>query len=131
MKRPGVLLADDDKAFLGRVRALLESQFEVVGTVEDGQSLLTAVAKLQPDVVVTDISMPGLNGFQAARLIKKGHPSVRIVFLTVNEESVAAIEARALGIGGYVIKRSAASDLIPAIQEVLRGRAYVSAGILR
>ena len=131
MKRPAVLLADDEQAFLGRVRALLESQFEVVGTVEDGQSLLTAVAKLQPDIVVTDISMPGLNGFQAARLIKKSHPSVKIVFLTVHEESVAVFEARALGIDGYVIKRSAASDLIPAIREVLRGRAYVSAGIAR
>jgi len=131
VKRPTVLLADDEKALLDRIRRLVESHCVVVGEVEDGQSLLTAVERLQPDIVLSDISMPGLNGFQAARLIKKVHPNVRIVFLTVHEEPVAITEAFALGIEGYVIKRFAASDLVPAIREVIQGRSYVSPAIRR
>jgi DNA-binding NarL/FixJ family response regulator len=126
VKRPTVLLADDDPVFLGLVCQLLKSEFEVVGVVGDGQALLAAANDLHPDLLVTDISMPRLNGFQAARQLKKVHPNTRILFLSVHEEAVAVSEALAIGADGYVVKRSAATDLIPALQQVFQGNRFVS-----
>ena len=104
--RPTVLLADDDQVFLGLVCQLIEPEFDVVGTVEDGQALLAAASDLHPDLLVTDISMPHLNGFQAARQLKKVQPNARIIFLSVHEEPMAVTEALAIGVDGYVVKRS-------------------------
>ena len=126
VERPTVLLGDDDGALLNGVRRMVELEFEVVATAQDGQALLEAANTLRPDVIVADISMPLLNGFQVARLLKKDRPEVRIVFLTVHEEPVAVAEALEIGVAGYVIKRTAAADLIPAIREVLQGRNFVS-----
>ncbi len=129
LKRPTVLLADDDRALLDRLRQLLISDFEVVGMVEDGQALLTAADELRPDLFVTDISMPRMNGFQAAKRLKTMQPQARILFLTVHDESVMVSEALAMGVTGYVLKRSAASELIPALHQVLNGNQFVSAGV--
>ena len=114
---------------LDGVRRLLEDEFQVVGTAQDGQSLLAAARTLAPDVIIADISMPILNGFQAARQLKAASPSIKIIFLTVHEEWSVVTEARGIGVDGYVIKRSAAQDLVPAIRAVLQGIPYVSPAI--
>ncbi len=129
VKRPTVLLADDDPALLDRLRQLLNSDFEVVGMVKDGSALLAAANELRPDLFVTDISMPRLNGFQAAKRLKMEQPDARILFLTVHDESIMVSEALAMGVSGYVLKRSAASELIPAMYQVLGGNQFVSAGV--
>lgn len=129
MERPTILLADDESAVLDRVRRLLESEFRVVATVSDGQALLAAADRLKPDVILADISMPGLNGFEAARRLKAATPGARIIFLTVHEEPTVVTEALEIGVNGYVIKRSAAQDLIAAIHEVLEGRCFVSPAV--
>ena len=126
MERPTILLADDESAVRDRVRRLLESEFRVVETVSDGQALLAAADRLKPDVILADISMPVLSGFEAARRLKLLSPSTRIIFLTVHEEPTVVTEALEIGVNGYVIKRAAAQDLIAAIREVLEGRCFVS-----
>lgn len=120
-----VLLADDDPVFLNRVCQLLKSEFEVVGTVGDGQAFLAAAIDLQPDLFVLDISMPHLNGFQAARQLKKLQSNARILFLSMHEDPATISEAFAMGVDGYVVKRSAATDLIPALQQVFQGNRFV------
>lgn len=129
MKRPTILLADDDKALLERVRQWLEPEFEVVGKITDGKALISAAKQLQPDLIVADISMPCINGFQAAKQIKQEQPDARILFFTVHEEPVLVSEALAIGVTGYVVKRSAAADLVPALREVLQGRCFVSPAV--
>jgi DNA-binding NarL/FixJ family response regulator len=124
--KPTILLADDDPALLQSLQRLLESEFEVVASVSDGSALLKAAETLVPDLIVTDISMPCLSGIRAARQLKIGQPSARIIFLTVHDEPAFLAEARKIGALGYVIKRSADSDLTPAIREVLQGRPFVS-----
>ncbi len=126
MKRARVLLGDDHAITLEGVRRILEPHFEVVGTAADGRALIAAAQKLHPDVIVADISMPVMNGFQAARQLRKVQPDARILFLTVHEEPVAVTEALAIGVSGYVLKRAAADDLIPALREVLQGGRFVS-----
>ncbi len=126
MKRPRVLLADDHKAVLDQLRRFLESEFEVVGTVGDGQALVIAAETFKPDVMVVDISMPVMTGIEAVRQILEKNANAKVVFLSVHED--ASFVTTALGIGalGYVIKRRAAWDLVVAIQEAFRGRSYIS-----
>ena len=124
-----VLLADDHEPMLDRVERLLEKEFEVVGTVRDGQAALEAVAELRPDVLILDISMPVLDGLQAALRLKQKKSKVRIVFLTVHEDPDFAREALATGALGYVAKPRLATDLSLAIKEVLAGRSFVSPSI--
>jgi DNA-binding NarL/FixJ family response regulator len=128
-KRARVLLADDHAAVLEDLRALVESEFDVVGAVADGDALLGAVEALAPDVVVTDVSMPGLDGIGAAAKILRSRPEARIVFVTVHDESEMLQRGFASGALGYVVKLSAGSDLLPAINAALRGKRYVSAMI--
>ena len=94
--------------------------------VSDGQALLAAADRLKPDIILADISMPVLNGFEAARRLKAAAPSTRIIFLTVHEEPAVVTAALMIGVNGYVIKRAAAQDLVVAIREVLEGRCFVS-----
>ena len=126
MTRPRVLLADDHKIVAEGLRAILEQEFELVRTVEDGRALLEAAEKLNPDVIVTDISMPLLNGIEAARQIKKLTPKVKIVFLTMHPDVTYATRALEAGASGYVLKHAAPSELITAIKEVLTGRIYLT-----
>ncbi len=126
MNRPRVLLADDHEGMLDRVKRLLEKEFQVVGTVGDGQAALEAVAELRPDVLILDISMPVLDGLQAALRLKQKKSKVKIVFLTVHEDPDFARAALAMGALGYVVKPRLATDLLVAIKEALAGRSFVS-----
>ena len=127
MNRVRVLLADDHKAMLYHVARMLEPEFEGVGTVTDGQALLEAAARLAPDVLVLDISMPSLSGLQVARELKKTGRPAKIVFLTVHVESDFVRESFASGGSAYVTKPRLATDLVFAIQEVvLARRSFVS-----
>jgi DNA-binding NarL/FixJ family response regulator len=126
-ERARVLLADDHLAVLDDLRVLLESDFEVVAAVGDGHALLSAVEALAPDVIVTDIAMPGLDGITAAGEILRRSPGARIVFVTVHDEAEMVQKGFATGALGYVVKVAAGDDLVPAIRAALRGKQYVSA----
>jgi DNA-binding NarL/FixJ family response regulator len=126
MSRIRVLIADDHALLLGAFENLLATEFEVVGVASDGQAAVSAAARLKPDVAVLDITMPLLNGLDAGRQIKKKLPDVKLVFLTMNEDSDLAAEAFRVGASGYLLKRSAASELSTAIREVMQGRSYVT-----
>jgi DNA-binding NarL/FixJ family response regulator len=121
-----ILLADDHPALLAETARLLGQEHEVVGTVANGLELLAAAARLDPDLIVLDISMPGLNGFEAARRLKQTDCRSKLVFLTVWEDADFAREAMALGADAYVVKSRLASDLIPAISEALAEHHFVS-----
>jgi DNA-binding NarL/FixJ family response regulator len=126
MKLPRVILADDHKILLEAFRKLLETHYEVVATVSDGRALLTAAATLKPDVILLDIGMPLLNGLEAARQLKNKLPAVRLIFLTMQEDPELAVEAMRAGASGYLLKTSASSELLLAMQEALKGKTYVT-----
>ena len=115
MKKARILLADDHRILAESLKRLLEDHFEPVGLVEDGRALLAAAEELMPDVIVVDISMPLLNGIEAAKLIKKTQPDVKIVFLTMHPDVTYAASAFEAGAAGYVLKHSAPCELITAI----------------
>jgi len=123
-----VILADDNKEMRDTVVRLLEPEFDIVGTVADGRALVEAVTELQPDIGIIDISMPIMNGIQAAAEIKRLGSEMKIIFLTVNEDCDFVRAAFDTGATGYVVKRQMASDLHTAIEETLAGRTFVSAG---
>jgi DNA-binding NarL/FixJ family response regulator len=125
-QRIRVLLADDHKIVLDGLKSMLEPRFELAGTVEDGRALVSAAQHLQPDVIVVDISMPLLNGIEAVRQIKKFDKHVKVVFLTMHPDVTYAIRAFEAGASGYVLKHSASSELLTAIQEAMKGRTYVT-----
>ena len=131
MTRARILLADDHAILLEAFKALLEPEFEVVGTVTDGRALLAEFSRLNPDVVLIDISMPLLNGLDAGRQLKAQQRSVKLIYLTMNPDPDLAGEALLLGASGYVLKSSAASELTQAIREALRGRSYITPLITR
>jgi DNA-binding NarL/FixJ family response regulator len=126
MKGVRVLLADDHTLLLGALEKLLADECDVVGQVSDGRALVTAAEELKPDVIVLDISMPLLNGVEAARQIKQKLRNVKLVFLTMNEDADLAAEAFRAGASAYLLKRSATSELPLAIREVMQGRSYVT-----
>jgi len=126
MGTPRVLLADDHALLLTAYEKLLSGECQIVGQVTDGRALLAAAEDLKPDVIVLDISMPLLNGLEAARQIKQRLPDIKLVFLTMNEESDVAAEAFRAGASGYLLKRSAGSELSSAIREVMQGRSYIT-----
>ena len=111
MKRPRILMADDHAIVLAGLRKLVEAEGEVVGMVEDGRSLVDAARQLRPDIVLLDISMPLLNGLDAARQISKLVPESKLIFLTMHATPTYATEAFKAGASGYLIKRSAAVEL--------------------
>lgn len=126
MKRARVLLADDHRIVAEGLRGLLEPDFELVGIVEDGRAMLEAVDKLKPDVVVADVSMPLLNGIEAVRQLKKKNKHIRVVMLTMHLDVTYAASAFEAGASGYVLKHSAPSELISAINSALMGRTYIT-----
>ena len=124
--RPRVLLAEDHAETAEHLRKLLRADFDVVASVEDGGALVAAAARLSPDVIVTDITMPRVDGIAAVTQIRRQDPNVPIVFLTMHAESMfieAGLEAGALG---YVLKDAAGDDLVAAIRAALSGTRYVS-----
>jgi DNA-binding NarL/FixJ family response regulator len=126
MSRARVLLADDHALIAERLRMVLEPEFEVVATVGDGGALVAAAERLAPDVIVTDISMPVLDGLEAASEILRRDPGARIVFLTIHNDPALVQRGLTIGGAGYVLKLSADDELVPAIQAALRGGSYVS-----
>ncbi|MCZ6878812.1 MAG: response regulator transcription factor, partial [Acidobacteria bacterium] len=126
MSRPRVLIADDHKLLVEAFVSLLENEVEVVGKVLDGRALLKEAPRLKPDIIVLDISMPKLNGLEAGEQLKHIMPDVKLIFLTMHEDPDLAVEAFRIGASGYLLKSSAASELFQAVQEVSRGRSYVT-----
>ena len=124
-----VLLADDHAIVLEGLRRILQPDFEVVGEACDGRALVAAAAALRPDVIVVDISMPLLNGIEAARQICRSDHRVKIVFLTMHPDVAYAAEALRAGGSAYVLKSSAGSEIREAIREILAGRPYISPSI--
>jgi DNA-binding NarL/FixJ family response regulator len=127
MQRIRVLLVDDNLEFLDLAASLLEGhEYEIAGKAENGEEGLNAAIRLQPDVVVLDVSMPGLNGFEVARRLRQQKSGAGIVLLTFHEDVDYLRAARAIGVQGYVIKRRMATDLPIAVREAVAGRPYAS-----
>ena len=126
MKRPRVLMADDHSLILAGLRKLVEADCDVVGTVEDGRALVEAAQQLRPDLILLDISMPLLNGLEAARQLRTLVPDCKLIFLTMHASPTYATEAFQAGASGYLLKRSAASELGLAIASVLQGQHYLT-----
>jgi DNA-binding NarL/FixJ family response regulator len=124
-QRVRVLVADDHPAVAEGLRAVLEPEFDVIATVGDGNALIAAAA-LTPEVIVTDIAMPGLDGIAAAGEILRRHPGARIVFVTVHNDAELVKKGLATGALGYVLKLTAGEELVPAVHAALRGQQYVS-----
>ena len=131
MRLPRAILADDHKMLLEAFRKLLEPHCDVVATVSDGHALLDVASALKPDLIVLDIGMPLLNGLEAGRRLKSKMPAVKVIFLTMQEDPDLAIEAMRSGASGYLLKTSAPSELLHAIQEAFKGRSYITPQIAR
>ncbi len=126
MKKPRVLLADDHTLVLEGFQKLLEEHCELVGAVEDGRALVETAAQTRPDLILLDISMPRLNGIDAAKKLKKLLPDVKLIFVTMHADAAYINEAFKAGATGYLLKRSAAKELVQAIQSVMNGAYYVT-----
>ncbi len=129
MRRVRVLLADDHRIVAEGLKKLLEPEFELIGIVEDGFALLEVAAEKKPDVIVTDISMPGLNGIEALEELKKKNPDVRVVCLTMHRELAYARRALDAGVLGYVLKHSAPEELVIAVRAAAAGHTFVTSAI--
>ena len=126
MPAPRVLLADDHHLLLGALEKLLQEDCQIVGRVSDGHALVAAAQQLKPDVIVLDVAMPLLNGLEAGRQIKQVLRSVKLIYVTMNEDPDIAAEAFRAGASAYLLKRSTPVELLTAIREVMLGRSYVT-----
>ena len=127
--RPRVLLADDYAGLLTAWRRLLEPSYDVVGCVRDGRALLDAASTLAPDVVIADLSMPEVNGLDACRQIAQASPQTKVILVTAGGDQWVARAAFRAGASGFVLKHTAADDLLVAIQTALRGETYCTPGV--
>ena len=126
MDRIRLLLADDHVMFAQGIESLLGDEFELLGKAENGEQLVEATLRFQPDVILVDISMPVLNGFDAVRKIREHGNQARIIFLTMHDDAMLLAEAFRCGASGYILKHAAGEELINAIREVAHGHNYVS-----
>jgi len=131
MKKPRLLLADDHTILLEGLKALMASEFDVVATAGDGRAVLEAAEKYRPDLILLDISMPGLNGIEAARRLNQSNPDAKMIILTMHGDLSFVSAAFDAGVSGYVLKQSAATELVTALHEVDSGRRYISSLILK
>lgn len=131
MKRPTVLLADDHTMFSAALQKLLESEYDVIGCVEDGHALLKVAAERKPDLVLVDVGMPLLNGLDAGRELLRLMPRIKLIFLTMNPDVELASEALRIGALGYLLKNSRREELLEAVRNALRGISYVTPQIKR
>lgn len=129
MAKARILLADDHLLVAEALKKLLEPEFEVVGTVGDGRKLLRDAAELKPDLLLLDLNLPLLNGMDAGRQLKELMPSVKIIVLTMNEDADIAAEALGKWASGYLLKKSAGSELLKAVRDVLLGLRYVTPAV--
>jgi DNA-binding NarL/FixJ family response regulator len=123
---PRVLLADDHAIFSDALRLYLEKDFDIVGVVSDGRTLVDEAIRIKPDVIIVDVGMPLLNGLDAARRIKDLAPKIKFIFLTMRDDPNLAAAALELGPVAFVLKHSAGPELLEAINEVMRGRSYLT-----
>jgi DNA-binding NarL/FixJ family response regulator len=130
MKRKRILIADAHSTMLASLRVLLKDTFDVVFMVADDQSLIEAVARTDPDLVIADLSIQVSSGENVARLLHRVSPELRVIILSVHDEQTVVDECLAAGAKGFVLKRTAAIDLIPAIRAVLSGDTYVSPSVV-
>lgn len=121
-----VILADDHNMVLDALKNLIEPEFQVVGMFSDGLSLIEGAASLKPNVIVLDIGMPNMNGLNAGQRLKQLLPSVRLIYLTMNQDPDMAAEAFRLGASAYLLKNSAGAELVQALRQVVRGGSYVT-----
>jgi DNA-binding NarL/FixJ family response regulator len=126
MNRLRVLVADDHQMLADALQSVLEPRFDVVGKVSDGRTLLEAANRLRPDIVVLDIAMPQLNGFDAGRHLKQSLPQVKLIFMTMYEDPYLVGEAFRAGASAFLLKEAAASELIEAIDQVMKGGSYIT-----
>ena len=126
MGKPRILLADDHTLVVEAFTKLLEPHFQVVGTAADGRVLLEKAEELRPDVIVLDLSMPVLNGFEAGERLKKLLPNAKLLVLTATEDTEVAADVLRSWASGFLLKKSASAELVKAIQEVLKGRSYIT-----
>lgn len=126
MKKPRILLADDHTLFVEALQKVLEPEFELVGAVGDGRALLEAAPRLKPDAILLDLSMPLLNGIDAAHQLRRLVPDSKLVFLSMHGDPTYVTEAFRAGASGYVLKRANATELVLAVRSALRGQLYVS-----
>ena len=131
MKLPRAIVADDHILVAEALCGLVASHFDVIATVADGHALVASAIALRPDVIVVDVAMPLLNGLEACRQLKQRIPGTKIVFLTMNEDPELAVEAMRSGASGYLLKKSAASELLQAMQSAIRGKPYVTPQMAR
>jgi len=131
MTRPRVLLADDHPGVAEVLKSILSAEFDLVGAVEDGVSLLSEATRLEPDVIVADISMPKLDGFKALAQLKTTVPDVRVVFITMYHEPAIVEMALDAGAIGFVMKHAAHGELVPAVRAAMDGKKYVSPTLIR
>jgi len=129
MARATVLLADDHAIVAEGLASLLKGEFALVGTVASGAELLEAARRLRPDVIVTDLAMPGMSGLAALRQLKVDGLAAKVVFLTMHADAELAAEALRAGASGFVVKHAAGKELIAAIHTALRGRMYVASNL--
>ncbi|MDP2381492.1 MAG: response regulator transcription factor [Nitrospirota bacterium] len=126
MTKPSILLADDHTMFVEALQKVLEPEFNLVGSVGDGRALIEAAPRLEPDVILLDLSMPLLNGIDAAQQLRRLVPDAKLVFLSMHGDPTYVTEAFRAGASGYVLKRASATELVQAIRASLRGHLYVS-----
>ena len=131
MKRLAVLLADDHAIVVEGLRRVLEPEFRVAGVVADGRALMGAAARLRPDIIVVDVSMPVLNGIEAVRRIRKSDRNAKVIFLSMHPDVVFVSKALQAGGSAYVLKSSAGIEILTAIREALQGRTFVSPSVDR
>ncbi len=126
MGKPRILLADDHTLVAEAFGRLLEPQFEIVGTASDGRALLEKAVQLKPDVILLDLSMPVLNGFEAGARLKKILPQTKLIVLTMNEDTDIAADVLRKWASGFLLKKSASAELVKAIQQVLKDKTFVT-----
>ena len=128
-RRPRILIADDHKLMAELCQKILESEFDVVGTVVNGRELLRTAVKVEPDVVLLDIGMPVLNGLDAGKQLRNLLPTVKLIYVTMVTDPEVALEALHRGASGFLLKTCAADELVSAVRAALRGNLYLSSDL--
>jgi len=131
MSRPRVLLADDHRMVAEGLKSLLPDELELVGVVEDGRAMIEAAEELRPDVIVADIAMPHLNGFEALARLRKSHPNIKVVFLTMHQNAGYARRALEAGASAFVVKHAAPEELVLAIHAALSGKTFITPSLTK